>query len=400
MPGAPGERRYPNARLGVYVDDVYLVSRAQGEDRISTDRAFLLYACEVGGHFGGLVLFGRTARADAPAEYVLPARVELVELPYYEHLRRPAEVVGAAPRTIAAMWRGLGRVDRVWVFGPHPFALVLALLGLVRRKKVVLGVRQDTMAYFRPRLPNRSWAPVLLFVRALDASYRLLARRLRTTVVGAQVASHYGGPGPNVLQTTVSLVRAADVAPAPLERDWAGTIELLSVARLDPDKNPMLLVEAFAELERRRPGRYRLTWIGRGDLEAAVDARAAALGVASRIERLGYVPFGPELLDVYRRAHAFVHVSLQEGAPQVLVEALACGTAVVATDVGGVRALLDGGTAGLIVPPGDAEAVVAAVLRISDDERLRDALVARGLELARGMTLESEAERVAAFLAG
>ena len=400
MPEEPRGRRYPNARLGVYVDDVYVVDGLSGAERVTTDRAFLLYACEVGEHFGSLVLFGRTTRGNAAAEYILPARVELVALPYYEHLRRLGQVATVAPRTAVAMWKGLDRVDRIWVFGPHPFALALALLGLARRKKVVLGVRQDTMAYFRPRLPSRRWTPVISLVRALDASYRLLARRLRTTVVGAQVAEHYGGVGPRVLQTTVSLVRAADVAPAPPERDWGEEIELLTVARVDPDKNPLLLVEAFARLERRRPGRYRLTWIGRGDLEGAVDARAASLGVAGRIDRLGYVPFGPSLLDRYRRAHVYVHVSLQEGAPQVLVEALACGTPVVATDVGGVRALLDDGGAGLLVPPNDVEAIVEAVLRVSDDDVLRETLVRRGLELARAQTLESESERVAAFLAG
>ena len=113
---------------------------------------------------------------------------------------------------------------------------------------------------------------------------------------------------------------------------------------------------------------------------------------------LGYVPFGPDLLGLYRDAHAFVHVSLTEGAPQVLVEALASGTPIVATDVGGVRAALDGGGAGLLVPPSDAEALAAAVLRLADDSALRSRLIAHGLELARTRTLEVEAARVADFL--
>ena len=137
--------------------------------------------------------------------------------------------------------------------------------------------------------------------------------------------------------------------------------------------------------------------MGLGPLQEDVRARGAELGVADRIDLLGYLPF-PELLPQYRDAHAFVHVSFTEGVPQVLNEALACGLPVVATDVGGVSEALDGGRAGLLVPPADRDALVEAVLRVSDDDELRRKLVERGLERARDRTLEAQATRVAAFL--
>jgi glycosyltransferase involved in cell wall biosynthesis len=129
-----------------------------------------------------------------------------------------------------------------------------------------------------------------------------------------------------LLPITVSLVRANDVAGCVPERDWSAEIELLTVSRLEPEKNPLLLVEALRRLECERPGRYRLTWIGRGVLESRVRRRAAELGVAERLNLCGYVPFGPRLMALYRRAHIFVLVSLTEGVPQVLVEALSAGT--------------------------------------------------------------------------
>jgi glycosyltransferase involved in cell wall biosynthesis len=195
-------------------------------------------------------------------------------------------------------------------------------------------------------------------------------------------------------------VRMHDVAREPPMRDWMGQIELLTVGRIDTEKNPLLLVEALARLEQEQPGRYLLRGVGRGPLEQAVSRRARTLGVEERIELQGYVPFGPALLDLYRRAHVFVHVSLTEGVPQVLVEALACGTPVVATNVGGVAAALDRGDAGLLVPPGELEPLVEAIGRLVENRELRDRLVARGLELARRTTLEAESDRVARFVAG
>lgn len=397
-PAAKQPARAARERLGIYVDDVYRVSPLDGARRVSVDRAFLLFACEVGRRVGTTVLFGRAKESPDPSDYVLPTDVSLVELPHYDNLRRLGQVVRATVGTVTGMWRGLDRVDTVWVFGPHPFALPLIAFAAARRKRIVLGVRQQTLAYHRSRLPGPLWKPALAVVWLSEVVYRLLSRRVETTVVGPDIAARYNGSG-HLLTMTVSLVRAEDVVEAAPERDWSGEITLLTVGRLEPEKNPLLLLEALARLERETPGRYRLVWVGRGDLEQEVRQHADELGIGDRVELPGYVPFGPRLLDRYRSAHALVHVSRTEGVPQVLIEACAAGTPVVATDVGGVRATLAGGEAGLLVPPDDADALVAAIRRLSEDAGLRRAIAERGLAVARGATFEAEAEQVARFIA-
>ena len=156
--------------------------------------------------------------------------------------------------TVRGFWRGLSRVDAVWVLGQHPFSFVLVGLALVRRRKVVLGVRQDTIAYFRGRLPNAKWSPALLPVRIWNTGFRGLSRMLKTTVVGDELARSYGRERSRLLPIAVALVRNADVVSNPPDRDWTGRIGLLTVGRVDPEKNPLLLVEAMAELARQRPG--------------------------------------------------------------------------------------------------------------------------------------------------
>ena len=394
-----GEQHRVPGRLGVYLDDVYWVVQRDGETLISTDRSFLLFVCEVGDAFDSLLVFGRTVDSAEPSDYVLPASVRLERLPHYATLRHAPQVVRALGGTVRSFWRGLDQVDRLWVFGPHPFAVVLAVLGALRRKQVVLGVRQDTVRLYKARLPSK-WSPSLLAARAVEGAYRLLARRMPTTVQGAELAERYGGERPQLLTMTESVVRRADVDLEPRERDFSGELELLTVGRFETEKNPLLLVEALARLERERPGRFRLTWVGRGPLEDDVLRRTAELGLQDRITFLSYVAFGPDLLALYRRAHAFVHVSLSEGVPKVLLEAFACSTPIVATDVGGVRVALADGRAGLLVPPDDLDELVAAILRLADEPRLRDALVVKGLELAQELTLEAQADRVVGFIAG
>jgi glycosyltransferase involved in cell wall biosynthesis len=390
------------SRLGVYQDGPFRLVRDAGATRLAADPAdapFFRFVSEVARPFDGFVVFARVTEVGIErAASLLPPETEVVRLPDYGSLRRLHSLAAAALRTCSSFWRGLDRVDVVWAFGPHPLELLLVTLARLRGKRVVLGVRQDTLGYFRARLPSPRWKPVLAAIRALDGVHRLVARRIPATVVGPVNAERYKGGRGRTLMMMPSLVRDAEVVAAPVARDWSGEIGLLTVGRIDAEKNPFLLLDALAEIERRRPGRFRLRWAGVGPLADAVRIRAAELGLAERVELLGYVPFGSKLLELYRQAHVFVHVSLTEGVPHVLHEALASGTPIVATDVGGVGAALEDGRAGLLVPPRDAETLIENVFRIADDEPLRAGLVERGLELARERTLEKEAARVGAFL--
>jgi glycosyltransferase involved in cell wall biosynthesis len=392
----------PIRRLGVYSDGPFRVVQSTDGPRLAPDPAdhpFLTFVCAVGSRFESTLFFARTSRAPLEAEHsLLPTEVDFVELPFYESLLDLVRFVRSVPGTVRGFWRGLGRVDAVWVLGPHPHAFLMIPLALLRRKRVILGVRQDSVVYYRTRLRSARWKPVLVIARALDFGYRVLARRLPTIVVGDDVSRQYGGESPTLLTATVSLVRNADIVARPKPRDWTGVISLFTAGRIDREKNPLLLVEAIARLEGEQPGRFRLAWAGTGPLADAARRRAHELGIDDRIEFLGFTPFGPDLLDRYRSAHAFVHVSLTEGVPATLIEALASGTPVIATAVGGVAAALDGGRAGMLVPPKDLEALVRAILRLASDEELRDEIVNHGLRLASDRTIDSSSARIAAFI--
>jgi glycosyltransferase involved in cell wall biosynthesis len=302
-------------------------------------------------------------------------------------------VAQAVGRSVAAFREALTEVDVVWLFGPYPLAFVFAAIARARGVRVVLGVRQDLPSYVANRHPGRR--AVHLAATALEHGYRRLARRHAAVVVGPDLARNYADAG-RLLDVNVSLIRAGDVAIAPAAPSWEArpALELLSVGRLDAEKNPAMLADVLAGVRAQDP-RWRLTVCGEGGRRAELEARAAELGVGDHVRMLGYVA-GEELAALYRASDAFLHVSWTEGVPQVLFEAFAAGLPVVGTAVGGVRAVA--GDAALLAPPGDPGPLVQHVLRLGAEPGLRHELVRRGARIAWENTLEAESGRVAEFL--
>jgi glycosyltransferase involved in cell wall biosynthesis len=114
---------------------------------------------------------------------------------------------------------------------------------------------------------------------------------------------------------------------------------------------------------------------GDGDERAALEAQARELGLDGRVRFLGSLS-RDEVLALFRRADAALLSSAWENFPHTLVEALAVGTPAIATSVGGVPEIVTDGENGLLVPPGDPDALAGAIRRFLGDPALRERLTA------------------------
>jgi glycosyltransferase involved in cell wall biosynthesis len=177
----------------------------------------------------------------------------------------------------------------------------------------------------------------------------------------------------------------------------AGTDQLaVAVGNLYPVKGHTYLLEALALLAVRFP-RLHVAIAGRGELDGPLLARAHALHVADRFHLLG---LRSDIGNVLAGADVFVLPSLSEGVPLALLEAMLAARPIVASAVGEVPTVLDGGRVGVLVPPRDVAALAGALVNLLSDpaqaRRLGAAAAARAAEV---YTLSAMIDRYVALYA-
>lgn len=378
-------------RVAAYSDVEY---RREG-DSLYAPESFVVFMSRLGRFVDHLTLVGRLSPEPGRSHYLVPEDVGFVGLPHYAKLSRPWTAVGAMVRSVRRFWKLLDDVDVVWLLGPHPLAVAFVVAAGLRRRRVVLGVRQDFPSHMRTRHPGRRG--ILFAALLLEGVWRALGRIYPLVAVGPDLARRYRGG--EVLPIVISLVDDEHVTTREdaLTRSYDGELSVLSVGRLDPEKNPLLLAEVFARLRENDP-RWRLVVCGDGTMKDELAGALRAAGVEEHADLLGYVSLDGGLRELYRNSHVFLHVSWTEGVPQVLFESFAAGLPVVATAVGGVPELAEGRS--VLIPPGDADAAVEATRAVVSDAELRTQLVDAGLECVGRFSLDSEAQRVTALFAG
>ncbi|MGB9631880.1 MAG: glycosyltransferase family 4 protein [Chloroflexaceae bacterium] len=201
----------------------------------------------------------------------------------------------------------------------------------------------------------------------------------RVVVTPNAVREHFRPPDPAVL----GAFRARKGLP---ERF------VLYVGTLEPRKNLTTLLEAYAEVAKQQAAPL-LVGGGKGWLYDAVFQRLEALGLRERVRFVGYLD-EEELPLWYAAATVFVFPSIYEGFGMPPLEAMACGTPVVASNTSSLPEVV--GDAGLTVSPYDPAALAAAISRVLDDADLRQELRERGLRQARAFSWRVTAERTLA----
>jgi len=202
--------------------------------------------------------------------------------------------------------------------------------------------------------------------------------------VSDSIEAVYGIKAPRLISNGIRVERYA-LARLP-RRDWRkkegfgpDDILVVSVGRLAPQKNHILLIRAFRRCCSAALGLHLIV-VGDGPLRGDLLEEVQRLGLADRVHFLGVREDIPDILSA---ADLFVLPSNWEGNPLSVMEAMAAGRAVIATNVGGVPELVENGETGIIVPPGDIEALSAAIIELATDPNRRGVMGLRAAAKAQ-----------------
>jgi glycosyltransferase involved in cell wall biosynthesis len=289
----------------------------------------------------------------------------------------------SSARTAVLGWRFLSWLRRERAALVHPFDVPTALFGVplarAARVPIVLSSQRGDRR-LSPRRYQKALAVTDRLVDGVVVNSNYIRRVLETDFNLPHARIHKCLNG---LDTAV--FNPGDRARSP----QCGSGLLVGiVAALRAEKSIETLIEAFARL--RNPA-HTLAIVGDGPEKGALEALARRLGV---IERVTFTPTTLDVVSWYRRLDVFVLPSINESFSNSLMEAMACGCTVVASNVGGNPELVVDGVNGMLFGPADAGGLAAALESVLGDAVLRQRLSAAGVRtIEDGYTRERSARR-------
>ena len=206
---------------------------------------------------------------------------------------------------------------------------------------------------------------------------RRWATRVVVVAEGARprVAHNFGVPADHLVTLSNALDPHTVRLPVPYNRAamrralgaTPGESLLCTIARLDPSKGQTYFLQALAEVRARNPRiRFRALLVGDGPRREDLRRVAASLGLADRVHLLG---IRRDVAEIIAASDVFVLPSLNEGLSQALLEAMALGVPVIATDVGGTADAVVPGRTGWLVAAADSSGLATAIDHVLGNER-------------------------------
>jgi glycosyltransferase involved in cell wall biosynthesis len=332
----------------------------------------------------------------------LPENVRLVSLP---HWSSAPNLVRRAHRVIpAALWTATVR-SREWdVVGAVVPSLVGSfLIGVARLRRrpvflLIRGEKQRTVSLIMgPGRRARAYVAVLRMMEALVR--RWIDAGAPAFVAGDELVQRYQAPGARLFNLYPGLSRDFPVLEAPRAPGHRGErpLRLVCVARLSPEKGIDDLLAAVSAAVRGGAS-LELWLVGDGPDRARLQSLAESPELDGRVRFLGFVSHGEELVRILDQSDVFVLASRSEGLPHSVVEAMARGLPVIATEIGGLPELLGDGT-GVLLPPAQPDAVARVLDALAAGRIDLPALSARSLERVRRFQPEAQVEDMCRHLA-
>lgn len=255
-----------------------------------------------------------------------------------------------------------------------PEGVAAVLLGGVHKKPVVITLHGSDINYWA-----KSYFIRKMIIFSLDKADKIIAvsKALKSQILEMGIADGKIEVLFNAVDTNkfkpLNKIDARKKLGLPV-----GKKIIIFVGNLVMVKSPLFLLESIHQIREKGKDDFLLVMIGDGVLKDEIENKINKFSLQVVIKLVGAKPH--EEIPFWMSAADFLVLpSINEGMPTVLLEAMACGLPVIATEVGGVSEIVDNEKTGILIQSNDAEALGKNILRLIDDEKLRERLKLNGL---------------------
>src|SRR5690554_4096935 len=211
----------------------------------------------------------------------------------------------------------------------------------------------------------------LLYINNEERQIKKIIKNNKTLVNGNGLSRLYKGMESNVEEIRSATLSTKEILFNKTSEKSFKKPNLIYVGVLKKEKGLIHLLESLSILKQYFND-IHLNIVGDGPEKENLKFYVENNSLSNNVTFHGYIPLGKELFDLYNSSNIFVLPSVSEGTPRVLIEAMAHGIPVIATQVGGVPFTISNGKNGILIKPEDSRSIFNAVKLIMEDNELRN----------------------------
>ncbi len=297
------------------------------------------------------------------------------------------------------LWKQIGKCD---VVSSNPIlypavGIMANIIGYLRRKRRVFIIESDGEGILELKIKasSKARAVPLKFAKYIyAATVRFCVRTSQSTVVlGDSIFVRYANWG-NIFKTHASCVREKDlISAAQLEEKISAMprndLKVMVASRLIPQKGVEYAIEAARTLIKEMEIPTSLDIYGEGPMRKPLEDMVELYGLSDAVHFKGVVPYGDPFYACLRAHDCILIPNLTGELPRILFDALANGTAVIASNIEAITGVVSEGINALLVTPGDPTQITVAAKKLYIDRKLWSHIIRNGVDTARSYTVES-----------
>ena len=333
-----------------------------------------------------------TERGDYAVE--LPSNAEIIPGPFFVHLSELyMKCYQIIPRYTEILKQRTNEWDVCGLFGSDILSFGSYLILKKARKRTFLYIRANVLKFYPHQIPSKLGMTIGYSLAVLEEILcRIMVRKVPVFAVGTELYERYKKYAPVICEFYTNLIsnkdlvepRISDVCP----RD--DKIRLLYVGRLIRQKGLEYLIEAVEDIVKQKDYRVNCKIVGEGVHRESLQRMVERKGLGECFSFVGNVDWGHNLFEFYRKSDLFLSVSITEGFPKTIFEAMNLGTPVIATDVGGISGIIKNGYNGVLIKPRSKTALVQAIVSICSDNDLYARIAKNAYDTAREFTVDKQ----------